>query len=43
MMYGSRRYGAFAACLIAAFLLGPRYVLFKLKRQVLTKGSLVEG
>ena len=43
MMYGSRRYGAFAAYLTAAFLLGPHYVLFKLKRQVLAKKSLVDG
>ena len=37
MMYGSRRYGKFALYMVAAFLLGPRYVLFKLNHQVFSK------
>lgn len=40
MMFGSDRYVAFAAYLMAAFLLGPRYVLFKLNHQIFAKGSL---
>ena len=43
VMYGSRRYLAFAVHFTIAFLLGPRYVLFKLNHQIFAKGSLVEG
>ena len=40
MMYGSDRYASFLAYMIGAFLLGPRYVFFKLNRQIFSKGSL---
>ena len=43
MMYGSRRYPAFVAHMAIAFLMDPRYVLFKLSRQIFTKGSLTEA
>lgn len=39
MMYGSRRYGKFLAYLALAFLIAPRYVLFKLNHQIFSKGS----
>ena len=41
MMYGSRRYFTFAMHIIIAFVMDPRYVLFKLNRQIFAKGSLV--
>ena len=41
MMYGSRRYLTFVAYITIAFVMDPRYVLFKLNRQVFAKGSLV--
>ncbi len=40
LMFGSRRYGWFVAYMLAASVMGPRYVFFKLSRQIFSKGSL---
>ena len=40
LMFGSRRYGWFVAYMVAASVMGPRYVFFKLSRQIFSKGSL---